>query len=202
MSWVLVQKHLVRKCLHAPFFFTVGLWYFTISFTCRLSHSLWFPPDVQSYSFLAARDWDISDPELQLFCWQIWIYSRALVFVTLVGVDPLTQICNEPLACHPFFYFYWPFPVELWHHCELLDKRSHMSHSCTRSISKCLGPWLVFLRFLAQQQKQHVCLCALQEFKCHHGEPNIRAYSCLFTWLQDWHSSIKRFLHYCFTAAQ
>lgn len=106
MSWVLVQKHLVRKCLHAPFFFTVGLWYFTISFTCRLSHSLWFPPDVQSYSFLAARDWDISDPELQLFCWQIWIYSRALVFVTLVGVDPLTQICNEPLASHPFFFFF------------------------------------------------------------------------------------------------
>lgn len=32
-------------------FLTLGLWYFTISFTCRLSHSLWFPPDVLQYTF-------------------------------------------------------------------------------------------------------------------------------------------------------
>lgn len=87
---VLVQNLFVWSvCM--PWVFTVGLWYFTISFTCRLSHSPDFLQMCSSLRFLTAQDCDISALALQLFCWQIWFHTcvlwlRVIYVVTLVDV--------------------------------------------------------------------------------------------------------------------
>lgn len=57
-----------------PFVFTVGLWYFTISFTCRLSHSPWFPPDVHQFTFPDASG--------------LWHFCSCAAVILLTNMNP------------------------------------------------------------------------------------------------------------------
>lgn len=96
-------------------FSTVGLWYFTISFTCRLSHPLWFPPDVQHFTFPdgprietfislnCSQSADIDEFTLVLFNWTVSMWHRRC--------NPLSQICNELRSSH---LFYWLFLPAFW----------------------------------------------------------------------------------------
>lgn len=89
LIWILVLvqiKFILSKSVCMPFVFTVGLWYFTISFTCRLSHSLissrcalvyvsWRPRIVTFLPWLCSYSADKYEITL-LFCY-LWCYKYA-----------------------------------------------------------------------------------------------------------------------------
>lgn len=134
---------------HPPFS-TVGLWYFTISFTCRLSHSLWFPPDVLQCTFPDCRDWDMAYPGPAfpfpfLFCWQIHFFLSSLLarrgfvwrYLSHWWRHPIPNLCKlngRHQLCVPHATI--QSAVEL--HAAVI---CHANGE--REIAKCLRLWLV-----------------------------------------------------------